>query len=174
MSAARRLVANALFLALGLVLPILFHLIGASGAIFLPMHIPVLLCGLVLGWRSGLCVGVLTPLLSALLTGMPPLMPVAPMMAVELALYGVGGGYFYTVRRWPLLLSLLGAMVLGRIGTVLVVTLFAGMLRITMSPLVYVAMAAMQGAIGIAIQFIFIPICMKSIQHIYITRGEKR
>lgn len=174
MSAAQRLVASALFLALGLVLPIFFHLVGASGAIFLPMHIPVLLCGLVLGWRSGLCVGLLTPLLSTLLTGMPPIMPVAPMMAVELALYGVGSGYFYTVRSWPLLPSLIGAMVLGRIGIVLVVTLFAGTLHLTVSPLVYVAMAAMQGAVGIVIQLIFIPVCMKSIQHIYTTRGGKR
>ena len=35
------------------------------------MHIPVLLCGLLVGWPYGLLCGLAGPLLSSLLTGMP-------------------------------------------------------------------------------------------------------
>lgn len=41
-SATKELVLSALFIALGVVLPMVFHAIGA-GPVFLPMHIPVLL-----------------------------------------------------------------------------------------------------------------------------------
>ena len=57
------LVLAALFLALGVVFPQLFHAIGA-GPVFLPMHIPVLLCGLICGWQYGGICGLVVPLLS--------------------------------------------------------------------------------------------------------------
>lgn len=52
-SQTKNLVGTALCIALGLILPQVFHLIGA-GPVFLPMHIPVLLCGLCFGWPFGL------------------------------------------------------------------------------------------------------------------------
>ncbi len=69
---ARQLVMAALCAALGVVLPVALHSIPNAGSILLPMHIPVLLCGLVCGPVYGLGCGVLTPLLSSLITGMPP------------------------------------------------------------------------------------------------------
>ena len=45
-SSTRRLVMAALCVALGVVLPMAFHSVPRGGSIFLPMHIPVLLCGL--------------------------------------------------------------------------------------------------------------------------------
>lgn len=44
----RDLILAALFVALGLLLPVMFHAIGA-GPVMLPMHIPVLLCGFICG-----------------------------------------------------------------------------------------------------------------------------
>ena len=71
---------------LGLVLPALFHSLGL-GKVFLPMYLPVLVGAFVLPWRWAVALGVLTPLLSALLTGMPPWFPpVALWMALELGL----------------------------------------------------------------------------------------
>ena len=49
MSKTKQIVLTGLFIALGLVLPMAFHSIPNAGNIFLPMHIPVLLCGLVCG-----------------------------------------------------------------------------------------------------------------------------
>jgi len=67
-----RLIITSLCIAIGVVLPVAFHSIPNAGSIFLPMHIPVLLCGLICGPFYGLACGILAPLLSCLLTGMPP------------------------------------------------------------------------------------------------------
>lgn len=84
----KRLTLSAFFLALGLVLPFAFHSFGPqAGAVFLPMHIPVLLCGFVCGSAYGALIGVLTPLLSSALTGMPPLMPTGIAMCLELLVW---------------------------------------------------------------------------------------
>ena len=66
----RQLVLAAMFTALGVLLPVVLHPFGIAGQVFLPMHIPVLLCGFIVGWRFGALV-VIVPLISAALTGMP-------------------------------------------------------------------------------------------------------
>ena len=53
MKQTRNIVLNGLCIALGLVLPMAFHSIPNAGNIFLPMHIPVLLCGLACGPAYG-------------------------------------------------------------------------------------------------------------------------
>ena len=60
MTQTKRLVLAALCVALGVVLPVAFHSVANAGSIFLPMHIPVLLCGIICGWPYGLACGVLT------------------------------------------------------------------------------------------------------------------
>jgi predicted membrane protein len=69
----RKLVLSALFIALGLVLPLLTGQIPEIGAMLSPLHIPALLCGFVCGWQWGLAVGFIIPLLRAVTFGMPPL-----------------------------------------------------------------------------------------------------
>ena len=72
------LVLSALFLALCLVLPIVTGGIPAIGNMLLPMHIPVLFCGLICGWQYGLVIGFAAPLLRSALFGMPPPLPRGP------------------------------------------------------------------------------------------------
>lgn len=109
----QKLVLTALFMALGVVFPMLFHVFGAAaGTVFLPMHIPVLLCGLLCGWQYGGVCGLAVPLLASLLTGAPPLFPVACAMMLELCAYGVISGLLYP--RLPVSVSLVGAMLGGR------------------------------------------------------------
>ncbi|MDD2491798.1 MAG: hypothetical protein PHV12_06350, partial [Bacteroidales bacterium] len=57
-SSTLKLVLAGLFIAIGLALPVAFHAMSLSGSIFLPMHIPVLLCGLICGWKYGLVTGI--------------------------------------------------------------------------------------------------------------------
>ena len=45
-SPIKKLVITAVCIALCVVLPMVFHSFPNGGSIFLPMHIPVLLCGL--------------------------------------------------------------------------------------------------------------------------------
>ncbi|MDD4134819.1 MAG: ECF transporter S component, partial [Eubacteriales bacterium] len=106
-------------IALCVVLPLAFHAIPNAGNVFSPMHIPVLLCGLICGWPFGLACGILGPLLSSLITGMPPQAFLLPM-AVELAVYGLATGF---LMRWvhtgsnyaDLYICLIAAMLLGRV-----------------------------------------------------------
>lgn len=115
----KQLVLAGLFTALGVVLPMAFHAVPNAGSILLPMHIPVLLCGLVSGWYYGLACGILVPILSHLFTGMPPA-AILPSMVCELAIYGLLAGLiFWLVRTGKLVLDLyiglVGAMIGGRI-----------------------------------------------------------
>lgn len=115
----KQLVVTAMCIALGVVLPLTLHSIPNAGSILLPMHIPVLLCGLLLGWPYGLASGILTPLLSSLITGMPP-MAYLPSMLCELAVYGLVAGllrqFINTKKRViGLYIQLIGAMLVGRI-----------------------------------------------------------
>lgn len=161
------MVTSGVFIAFGVVLPIAFHMVGAMGSIFLPMHVPVLIAGLYLGGAAGFLVGLLTPILSSLMTGMPPAMPIMPVMAVELAVYGAAGGYLYQIRRAPLLISLLGAMAAGRIAAVLAVYVLVAALHIKLKPGTYLTGAVITGLPGIIIQLIIVPLLVNRLQNVF-------
>ena len=119
LSYVKRSIITAACIALCVVLPMAFHAVQNAGSIFAPMHIPVLLCGLVCGWPFGLLCGLSGPLLSSLLTGMPPAAYLPPMM-VELAVYGLMTGLMMMLVRTKrlyvdLYASLLVAMLAGRL-----------------------------------------------------------
>lgn len=119
MSAVKKSIITAVCIALCVVLPQAFHAVPNAGAIYLPMHIPVLLCGLLCGWSYGLLCGLAGPALSALLTGMPPA-AVLPGMLVECGVYGLAAGLLMQLLRTKhlyadLYISLAAAMLLGRV-----------------------------------------------------------
>ena len=71
-------------LTVGLVLPQAFHVFGQGvGMAFLPMHLPVMIAGILLGPCYGGLIGLIVPLVSSMLTGMPPV-PNLYFMIVEL------------------------------------------------------------------------------------------
>ena len=118
MTVVKRMVTTAICAAMCVVLPLAFHAIPNAGTILLPMHIPVLLCGLVCGWPYGLVCGLLGPFISSF-TGMPP-MAVLPGMMVECGAYGFVPGlmmkYVRTGRTTAdLYISMGAAMILGRV-----------------------------------------------------------
>ena len=119
MSPVKKSIITAVCIALCVVLPQAFHAIPNAGSIYCPMHIPVLLCGLICGWQYGLLCGIAGPLVSALITGMPPA-AVLPGMLVECAAYGALTGLMmqlvHTKKVYPdLYIRLLVAMLGGRI-----------------------------------------------------------
>lgn len=118
MSVIKKSILTAVCLALCVVLPQAFHAIPNAGSIYCPMHIPVLLCGLICGWPYGLVCGIAGPLLSSLFTGMPPAAILPPMM-VECAVYGMAAGIMmaavHTKKVYvDLYASLVAAMLAGR------------------------------------------------------------
>lgn len=99
------------------VLPIAFHAVGLGG-VFCPMHLPVLLCGLLCGWPFGAFCGAAGPVISCVLSGMPSPAQLVYMIP-ELCVYGLAAGMGMKLARTgktvaDLYLSLLPAMALGR------------------------------------------------------------
>ena len=169
----RDLVLAGLFIALGILFPIVFHAFGqTAGQVFLPMHIPVLLAGFFLLPGYAAIVGLITPLLSSVLTGMPPLYPSAPLMAVELCIYGLAASLAY---RWlaqkdmkriaSVIISLVIAMAAGRVAAGLGVWTLVGLFSAQMpSPLIYISGGVITGLPGIAIQIVLIPVIVLAVR----------
>lgn len=122
------LVVSSVLLALGMVLPLLTSQIKEIGDSLLPMHFPVLLCGLVCGWKWGLPVGLVLPFLRSLIFGMPPIYPNAVWMACELAAYGAVAGLLYALIRVKgrVYIALIGAQLAGRVVWGIVKALLLG------------------------------------------------
>jgi len=119
MNATKKLVITAMCAALCVVLPFAFHFIPGSGRAFSPMHIPVLLCGIVCGWQNGMICGFVGPMLAYMVTGMPQ-GPTLIAMMVELPVYGVASGALMALVRTnkivaDLYISMIIAMLVGRI-----------------------------------------------------------
>ena len=162
-TATQKLMTAALCLALGLLLPSIFHMIGA-GAGFLPMHIPVLLCVMLCGGAYGAAVGAIVPLLSSLLTGMPPIFPVAPAMMFELCAYGLLSGLFYHSLRRNVYLSLIGAMLGGRVVSGIANAVFMGMADKPYGFSAFLSGAFVTALPGILLQLIVIPLLVLALQ----------
>ena len=166
MSKTKKLVITAMFVAIGIVLPLAFHTIPNAGRIFLPMHIPVLLCGLVIGFPYGLACGIITPLLSSLITAMPPA-AMLPAMVCELAAYGTVSSLL--MRYVPIkniftrtYISLIVAMLVGRMlfGVLNAVIFLAGSYSMQM----WVTAAFITALPGVAIQIVIIPVIVLALQ----------
>ena len=156
-----RLVLSGLFLAIGYVLPFVTGQLRELGQMLLPMHFPVFLCGLICGWKYGAAVGFLLPLTRSLIFGMPVLYPTALGMTVELAVYGLVVGLCYGLSKkkgiCTVYISLLAAMVLGRIAWGLMQILLLGIQDTGFSLSAFWAGAILNAIPGIILQLILIP-----------------
>ena len=154
----KRITFTAVCLALCVVLPLALHMIPNAGSVISPMHIPVLLCGLICGWPYGLICGLIGPLLSSVITGMPPA-AMLPSMMVECGTYGFVTGlmmrYVRTGRPTAdLYISMITAMIMGRtvagLAKALIFTPGA-------APFAWVTTSLVAGIPGIVIQLIVMP-----------------
>ena len=162
----RRLTYAALYLAIALVLPFLTGQIPEIGSMLCPMHIPALLCGFVCGWPWGLAIGFISPLLRSLLCGMPTAYA-AVAMAFEMAVYGGLAGILYRVlpkKSWSIYVTLLTAMVAGRIVWGGVQFLLAGLRSTEFSLSLFLAGAVTNAIPGIIVQIVLIPILVAAME----------
>lgn len=163
----RKLVLAGLFIAIGLVLPFITGQIPEIGKQLLPMHIPVLIAGFVIGWKYGLAVGFILPILRSLLFSMPPMFPTAIAMSFELATYGCLTGLLYDSlpKKTPyiyitLILSMLG----GRVVWGIVSLILYGISGTGFGWEAFMAGAFMNALPGIIIQIIIIPIIIIALE----------
>ncbi len=161
----KNLVYSSLFIALGVLIPQIFHLTGgpALGGIFLPMHFPVLIAGFLCGPITGLVTGIVSPLLSSAVTGMPPV-PRLWFMIVELAVYGITSGVLYFKMKKNIFLSLAAAMVLGRLAYGIVFLVVVNLFGITLPFGLGLAASLAKGVPGIFLQIIIIPIVIRALE----------
>lgn len=159
----KRITTAALFTALGVLIPFVTgHVVGIEGTILLPMHFSVLTAGFFLGPAYGFYIGILTPLLSSLLTGMPGLYPMLPVMIGELAVYGYLTGYLYK-KKLSIGLALVLAMIAGRAVHALI---FAGLLLAGGKPatITVCLMFLVQGIPGTMLQLLILPPTIRRIK----------
>jgi riboflavin transporter FmnP len=159
----RSYVFTAIFVALAVLLPWVFHQYHLAGPTFLPMHIFVLIAGLVFGWRAGLIVGLLSLLASYTISGMPALQ-ILPQTTAELSTYGLVAGILRERFNLRVIWSLLGAMVAGRLALCLAVLgIYYSVgeiyspLGLEAKPLSVLLSVVKQGWPGIVIQLALIP-----------------
>ena len=157
----RKLTYAALFLALALVLPFLTGQIPQIGSALSPMHIPVLLCGFLVGWPWGLAVGFIAPLLRSVIFGMPVMVPGAVAMAFELAVYGLGSGILYRLlpkKKWSIYVTLIVAMLAGRVVWGIARLIIAGLSGNSFTWALFLAGAFTNAVPGIILHIILIPV----------------
>ena len=160
-------------IALAVILPQLVHLaLGAPGGVqWLPMYLPSLL-----GWKWGLGVGILSPLVSFAITslaGNP--MPAAirlPYMIVELAVFAAVSGLFshsIVKNGWMAFPAVLLAQVAGRLVFLLIAAIFQ-----SVSPLsAATAWSQIQtGLLGMVLQAVIVPFIVMGLRLLLIKDKE--
>ncbi len=121
------LVLGGLFGAAALVLPLCFHAVGL-GRMFLPMYPPLLVVSLLVSTPVAVTTVALVPIVSSLLTGMPPVYPpMLPKMCAELITMALVASLAYRRARWGLLPSVVLAIVAERAAYVIFTMILVGL-----------------------------------------------
>lgn len=150
-------------IALAVALPQLVHLaLGQAGGVqWLPMYLPVLIGGCILGTWWGLGIGVLSPVVSYLITlafGNP--MPVAarlPFMIAELAVFAVVSGLFskkIVSNAWTAFPAVLLAQISGRAVFMLLAVIFQSVTPFTPA---IIWSQIQTGLLGLVLQAVAVP-----------------
>ena len=150
-------------IALAVILPQLLHLaLGQAGGIeWLPMYLPVLLGGCLLGWAWGLGVGIASPIVSFLITlafGNPmPALARLPFMMAELAVFAAVSGLFskkISSNGWIAFPAVLLAQVSGRTVFMLLVLIFQSVTPFTPA---LIWSQIQTGLLGMVLQAVIVP-----------------
>ena len=151
-----------IFVALDVAIPWALHQVHPlSGSTFLPMFFFALMAGLLLGWRVGLLVGFLSPILSFGISGMP-VAGLLPQVIAQNSLLGLTAGLLYGTFRLNIVSSLLAAIIASRQAQVLVIFIFSFN---EVNPATAVWQTVQLGWPGIAIQVIILPPIIIALNH---------
>ena len=161
-SSTRHLTASALFIALGILFPILFHGTGL-GSILLPMFWPVALSAFFLPLTFSLMVGVLTPVISFLVTGMPPISPpILYVVIFELMALVVCEYFLFYKSHLRIFFVVLVSLFASRV----VLFIFSGLIApmLGLPPKVFSLLSVIKGMPGVFVMIIIIPLILRKIK----------
>lgn len=169
---------SAAVIALAVLLPQVVHMAaGPQGGVqWLPMYLPVLLGGCLLGWRWGLGVGILSPLVSFAVTSLTgSAMPVAarlPYMAAELAVFAAVSGLFsqkIAQNGWMAFPAVLLAQVSGRAVFLALAAIFQGVSSLSVAA-VWGQIQA--GLLGLLLQAVLVPLLVMGLRAVLLHNRE--
>jgi thiamine transporter ThiT len=162
----RHIILSGIFIALGVLLPLVLHFIPNVGPLLLPMHLPAMVAAFFLPPGYAVAIGFITPLLSSAITGMPLMapLPIAIIMAFEIGFYALVISLFrklvFKARKnfFAPLIAVLPAMIIGRIIAGLAMFVATKIfLPSGPNPVAYVWGAIITGLVGIIAQLVLIP-----------------
>ncbi|MEA3401933.1 MAG: ECF transporter S component [Armatimonadota bacterium] len=179
---ARELSLGGLFIALGVIIPMAVHAVGGGriGPVLLPMYLPVLVCAMLVSPAIAAGVGLLTPLLSSGLTGMPPVLPTLPVMVVELVSMSVIASLLRRRLGLHPLAATVAALVSGRVVLGLTVALAVNLLpsgllasipEAMRHPLPYVLAATATAVPGLILQLVAVPALVIAVERRSLARA---
>lgn len=115
----------ALIMGLAVLLPLGFHIAGLKGDIFIPIYTATIFAAVSLNIPMAVIVGLISPVVNNMVTGMPSYYPF-PMMQIlliELAVLAVSLSLFKK-SKLPIFAGIVLAIVLARFSSILCVVLF--------------------------------------------------
>lgn len=173
----KNLTLSSMFVAIGMVLPFFTGQIPQIGNMMLPMHIPVIFCGLICGWQWGALAGFVLPLMRSLIFSAPILYPRAIAMAFELLTYGAVAGFLYNRSKWQCIIalyrSLIAAMISGRIVWAAAEMILLGLQGDIFTPEMFFTGAFVTAIPGIILQLVFIPAMMVALDRTGLVKFKK-
>lgn len=150
-------------LAISVIMPSVFHFAGPQGGkMFLPLFWGIALAAFLLTIKFGLIVAILAPLVSHVISGMPPI-PMLYFMLVELIVYACMISVLKNKMPSPFVIFL--ALIISRLSYIAIVSLCAIIFSL---PPAFTGISVLLGGVmmslpGIISQVIIIP----TILHIY-------
>ena len=158
----KTLVLAGMFLALGVVLPSLTGSIKEIGDSLLPLHLVVMLCGVICGWQYAATIGAVLPFLRAAFFSMPPFYPNAVWMSLELITYGFVIGFLFSLRKkysrvW-LLVCLVCSMLAGRVVWGIAKAILLGVADKPFGFEAFLIGGFVDAVPGIILQFVLVPL----------------
>lgn len=166
--------------ALAVLLPLAVHsFLGAEGGMrWLPMYLPVLLGGCILGWKWGIGIGALSPLVSFAITALfgnaMPALSRIPYMLVELCVFALVAGAFskkIVKNIWFALPAVVLAQVCGRGAFLVSSAIFQGVSSLSF---VQAWTQVQTGISGILLQVVFVPAFLVVVRKVFSGEGEER
>lgn len=146
-------------------LPQIFHALGAVsgfgtalGETFLPMHLPIILVGLLAGPYAGIAAGLLGPLCSFALSGMPAV-GMLPFIMIELAVYGLSAGLFQNIKL-PTLGKVVTVQLAGRVIRAAAILIAVYGLHSTSVQTAVIWNSILKGLPGLVLQWGLLPLIM--------------
>lgn len=163
-------------IALSVILPQLLHIsLGSAGGVkWLPMYLPVLIGGCLLGAKWGFAVGAASPVVSFLITSaMGNPMPAAarlPFMMAELAVFAVVSGLF--TRRiarnglWAFA-AVISAQLSGRLAFLGLVALFQEVSDLNPD---MIWQQILTGLVGLGVQAVIAPVIVIALGRLFVKK----